>query len=302
MTLDWLTEGRDRGRSQTVVGLPEVPDRHGFAGAFAGVHRDHLLAGGGANFPDGVMPWNGGTKVWHDRVFALDLGARDAAWREIGRLPAPGGYGVSLTVPEGVLLIGGGDATRHVADVWLMTLGADRVSFRSLPALPVPLAQMAGAVVGRRVHIAGGVETPAATSASARHWRLDLDALDAGWQSMPALPAPGRILATAAASGDAFYLVSGCSLAADAAGGPVRTDLRDAWRFAGGQMDAACRSAARRPRPPRLRRPSSPVHCSSFGRRRNAALDWRRRSTTPASPARSCATRRPTTDGPVPES
>ena len=263
VTLDWLTEGRDRGPSQAVVGLPEVPDRHGFAGAFAGVHRDHLLAGGGANFPDGVMPWKGGTKVWHDRVFALDLGARDAAWREIGRLPAPGAYGVSLTVPEGVLLIGGGDATRHVADVWLMTLGADRVSFRSLPALPVPLAQMAGAVVGRRVHIAGGIETPAATSASARHWRLDLDALDAGWQSMPALPAPGRILATAAASGDAFYLVSGCSLAGDAAGGPARTYLRDAWRFAGGALDPPCRSAARGRGRRRRRRRSSPAACSS---------------------------------------
>jgi len=217
-----------------VVILPDVPDAHGFAGAFAGVYKGHLLAGGGANFPDGVMPWNGGKKVWHDRVFALDLGARDAAWRVMGRLPAPNGYGVSLTAPEGVLLIGGGDAADNFAEVWLMTQDAGRLSFRALPALPVPLAQMAGAVVGRHVHVAGGIETPGATTASSGHWRLELDAIEKGWHAMPALPAPGRILATAAAVGDTFYLLGGCSLAADAAGTPTRTYLRDAWRFSGG--------------------------------------------------------------------
>jgi N-acetylneuraminate epimerase len=92
-------------RAARVISLPAVPDRHGFAGAFAGVHNGHLLAGGGANFPEGVMPWNGGKKVWHDRVFAL-APAKGAAWREIGRLPRSNAYGVSLTIPEGVLIVG----------------------------------------------------------------------------------------------------------------------------------------------------------------------------------------------------
>ena len=138
--LEWLTGARDHAAIPDIVRLPDMPDPHGFAGAFAGVSHGHLLAAGGANFPDGVMPWDGGTKVWHDRVFALDVRAHDAAWREIGRLPAPNGYGVSLTVPEGVLLIGGGDASRNFGEVWLMTLDADRLSFRSLPALATPLA------------------------------------------------------------------------------------------------------------------------------------------------------------------
>lgn len=216
-----------------VVMLPSVPDAHGYAGAFAGVSSGHLLAGGGANFPDGVMPWNGGKKVWHDRVFALALDVRDAAWREIGRLPARNGYGVSLTVPDGVLIVGGGDAVRNFAEVWLMTSDAGRLSFRALPALPVPLAQMAGAFVGRRVHVVGGIEKPDATAASSNHWQLQLDAVEKGWQAMPELPGPGRILATAAAIGDALYVIGGCSLAADAAGKPTRTYLRDTWRFSG---------------------------------------------------------------------
>ncbi len=221
------------GPSRLVI-LPSIPDKFGFAGAFAGVHAGQLLAAGGANFPDGVMPWNGGTKVWHDGVFALDPAVRGSAWRSAGRLPAPNGYGVSLTVQQGVLLIGGGNATRHFSDVRLMTYADGKLAFRDLPALPTPLAQLAGAVVGGHAHVVGGIETPNATSASARHFRLRLDAMTQGWEEMPPLPEAGRILATAAGIGDAFYVVGGCSLAPDSTGKPARMYLRDAWRFSGG--------------------------------------------------------------------
>lgn len=215
--------------------LPPVPDAIGFAGAFAGVHGGQLIAGGGANFPDGTMPWDGGKKVWHDRVFALDLKQAGSAWHEVGKLPAPNGYGVSLTVPEGVLLIGGGDAKEHFREVRLLTLLDGKPVFRDLAELPIPLAQMAGALSGRHVHVCGGIEKPDATTASKDHWMLDLDAMEKGWQAMPPLPGDGQILATAAGIGDAFFIVGGCSLAADAAGKPVRTYLRDAWKFSDGQ-------------------------------------------------------------------
>jgi sialidase-1 len=234
LPLAWLQNGRDERPVPAVARLPNLPDAHGLAGAYAGIHDGRLLAAGGANFP-GALPWDGGVKVWHDRVVALDLRAGAATWREVGGLPAALAYGVSLTVPEGVLLIGGGDAERHVADVRLMTIDrAGRLAFRDLPPLPAPLAQMAGALVGRHVHVAGGIETPDATTASARHWRLDLGAPERGWEPLPPLPAAGRILPTAAAIDGAFYLVGGCSLAADGAGRPARTYLRDAWRFAAG--------------------------------------------------------------------
>src|SRR6186997_1541286 len=99
-------------RAGTIVTemLPPVPDAIGYAGAFAGVIGEQLLAGGGANFPDGVMPWNGGKKVWHDTLYLLDLSAPQTGWKIIGHLPKPNGYGISLTTAEGVVLIGGGDA------------------------------------------------------------------------------------------------------------------------------------------------------------------------------------------------
>lgn len=214
--------------------LPAVPDAHGFAGAFAGIHRGFLLAGGGANFPDGVMPWNGGKKVWHDRLFALDLGTADAAWREIGKLPVPAGYGVALTTAEGVLMIGGGDANANFRAVTMMTFDGSKPAFHKLPDLPVPLAQMTGALVGRRVHICGGIETPDAARATNGHWALDLDRIDSGWVALPPLPAEGRILATAAALGDALVVAGGCSLTPDENGKPKRGYLRETWSFAGG--------------------------------------------------------------------
>ena len=220
--------GAEAGTITTEM-LPPVPDTIGYAGAFTGVIGNQLLAGGGANFPDGVMPWNGGKKVWHDTLYSLDLSAPEAGWKIIGRLPKPNGYGVSLSTREGIVLIGGGDAARHFREVWLLTLAADgKPAFRKLPELPTDLAQMSGALVGRRIHLCGGIDKTDATEATSGHWMLDLDALESGWQKLPALPAAGRILATAAALGDAFYFMAGSSLAPDSAGKPVRTLWRDA--------------------------------------------------------------------------
>lgn len=71
------------GRALAWRPLPRLPDKEGFAGSFAGVSRGVLLVASGANFPD-QRPWEGGTKVWYDRVFALEPGA--TVWREAGRL------------------------------------------------------------------------------------------------------------------------------------------------------------------------------------------------------------------------
>lgn len=214
--------------------LAPVPDKIGFAGAFAGVIGHQLLAGGGANFPDGVMPWDGGKKVWHERLFTLDLHQPEDGWKSAGKLPARNGYGVSLTVAEGIVLIGGSDEIRHLAEVHLMTLDDNQqVVFRPLATLPEPLAQMSGAAVGRKIHICGGIPSASATSASNKHWILDLDAPANGWSEAPPLPAAGRILATAAAVGNQFIIAGGCSLAPDDAGKATRTYLRDAWKFSG---------------------------------------------------------------------
>src|SRR5690606_27940299 len=92
------------GNSFNWKALADIPDSVGFAGSFAGVSNNALIVAGGANFPDGGAPWTGSKKVWHDKVFALDNPKGD--WKEVGKLPSPLGYGVSITCEDGLILIG----------------------------------------------------------------------------------------------------------------------------------------------------------------------------------------------------
>jgi solute:Na+ symporter, SSS family len=209
--------------------LPDLPDPPGLAAPFAGVAGGALVVAGGANFPDGP-PWDGGAKSWHDQIFRLDDPA--GAWQAAGRLPRPLAYGVSVTTPQGIVCIGGSDAQRHFAECFLLrpeTSGM--LGIESLPPLPRPLANMAGALAGGSVFIAGGTHGPADTTAVNELWSLDLARPGAGWRARPPLPGPGRILPVAGARGGGIFIFSGASLAADAAGKPVRGYLRDAWRF-----------------------------------------------------------------------
>ena len=204
--------------------LPPLPDQYGFAGAFAGSSGGALIVAGGANFPNG-MPWDGGGKVWHNQIFILET--PEASWREAGRLPTPLGYGVSLNTPKGIVCIGGSDAKRHHSQVFRLRWDGSEMATDSLPPIPVPLANMAGAMVGDTIHIVGGSLAHDSTSASNLHFSFD----GVRWQELEALPASGRILPVAASRDGSFFVFSGASLSPDADGKPVRSYLRDAWKY-----------------------------------------------------------------------
>src|SRR5262245_11038976 len=119
-----------------VTRLPPLPDKEGFAGAFAGVSRGALVVAGGANFPD-KKPWEGGSRVWYDTIFVLER--PDGEWKVAGRLPRPLGYGVSVSHGTGMVCVGGSDATRHHADAFRLEWKTGRVVTTPLPPLPRPL-------------------------------------------------------------------------------------------------------------------------------------------------------------------
>jgi N-acetylneuraminic acid mutarotase len=114
--------------------LPPLPDREGFAGAFAGVSGGGaLIVAGGANFPD-KKPWESGKKVWYDRVFVLDR--PDGVWKRVGPLPRPLGYGMSVTYRGAVIFVGGSDIERHYSDAFRIEKQATTSSPR--PFHPCP--------------------------------------------------------------------------------------------------------------------------------------------------------------------
>jgi solute:Na+ symporter, SSS family len=211
--------------------LPPLPDPEGFAGSFAGVSQGALVVAGGANFPE-KRPWEGGRKVWHDRIFVLEPGA--ATWRIAGQLPRASGYGVSLTIPEGVLFIGGGDAERNFAEVWLAqwdSSSGGRIRFLEMPSLPRPLAMQSGGLAGRTVYVAGGLDRPDATQAQRVAFALDLDGLERGWRELEPWPGSERFLATGGVQDGAFYLIGGARLMPGPGGAVQREWLRDGWCY-----------------------------------------------------------------------
>jgi N-acetylneuraminic acid mutarotase len=209
-----------------------LPDAEGFAGGFAGVSNDVLLSAGGTNFP-GKKPWEGGVKVWYDQVFALKQPT--GSWERVGVLPEANGYGVSVTTPGGLICVGGGNASVNFRAVFRLSYRDEKLITESLPALPKPCAFMAGTMLGSTLYIAGGIETPAATSALSVFWSLDLQQLERGWQSLATWPGAERMLACMGSAEGSVFLFSGARLKAGADGKAEREWLRDAYRYTPGQ-------------------------------------------------------------------
>jgi N-acetylneuraminic acid mutarotase len=187
---------------------------------------------GGANFPDGP-PWEGGKKVWYDDVFVLETPGGE--WRTAGILPCPLAYGVSVSHKRGLILIGGSDARRHYASVWVLHWNGPQCGREALPGMPEPCANLCGALVQDTVYVAGGTATPDATNALGTFLAMDLARKRPGWRSLETWPGPPRQLATGAAHDGSFFLFGGASLHAGPDGKPVREWLRDAYRFTPGK-------------------------------------------------------------------
>ena len=212
--------------------LPSLPDKEGFASMFAGVCGGALLAAGGANFPD-KKPWEGGKKVWSDTVFVLER--PEGAWKVAGKLPRPLGYGVSVSHGGGVVCVGGSDAAGHRAESFRLDWRAGQLETKPLPSLPRAVANMSWALLDDTLYVAGGIESPDSTSALKTFYALDLAAKLPAWREFEPWPGPARMLAAAAAQDGAFFLVSGADLSAGPDGKPVRTYLKDGYRYSPGK-------------------------------------------------------------------
>ena len=212
--------------------LRAIPDAEGFAGTFAGVSNGALIVAGGANIAGDkwAEPLR---KQWHGSVFVLEK--PDGEWKTGFKLPRALGYGVSVTTERGVVCVGGSDAQRHYADVFLLEWRDGRIVTAALPALPQPCANMCGALVGKAIYVAGGIEKPDATTAMKTFWKFDLAAAEPRWETLEPWPGPERMFAVAGVVGDSFCIFSGASLKAGADGKAVREFLCDAYRFTPGK-------------------------------------------------------------------
>ena len=211
--------------------LPAYPQEPGMAGPQTGVHNGVLISAGGTNWIAEVPK----RKVWHDTMYVLVPGEK--SWRAAGKLPAPRAYAATLSLPNGVLMLGGdgGDSPEVLyKDSLLATWDGKQVKLTPGPALPMPLTNAMATVLDGSIYLAGGVSGAPRLSV-AGFWRLDLANGAAGWQTLPAWPGPARSHAVVEAVDGVIYLFSGLETRTGQDGKVMATYLADAYCYRPGK-------------------------------------------------------------------
>lgn len=179
----------------------------GIAGPFGGVLDGTIFLAGGANFPYGPA-WEGGQKIYHLDIYALE----DSAWDVLDvELPYPMAYGLSLSDPDALYWIGGMNADSSCKAVFRIRRTKEEGNFEreALPSLPVALANASGGIIEKRLYVFGSREDLGESFL----FSLDLQRLEGGWKRLADLPASPRTHAYGSvqqgANGPAFYLFKG---------------------------------------------------------------------------------------------
>lgn len=189
----------------------KVNGPQGVSAPFAGTIDNNLIVAGGCNFPHQPAA-QGGKKKFYANIYELShIDDANQQWHKIGELPYPLAYGVSVTVPHGMVCIGGTtDGKNSQSKAFL--LRADRqhkLVVEQLPALPISLDNMAGAFGGGYIYVAGGQHDGQPVNAAYRlrypHGKE--------WERLPDFPGRPRVQPAAAVQNNAttacFYLVGG---------------------------------------------------------------------------------------------
>lgn len=232
--------------------LPDLPDREGLAGAFAGVVKDgddaYLIVAGGANFPS-ERPWAGGKKVYHNSIYSLKLGGRDSQWvKQDTQLEASVGYGMSVTdEARGVSYFIGGKAVNPatgkevaLATAWEFSMKNGKLLTKKMLSLPYPCCEGVADMVDGKIVVGTGVTNRSANPAEGMkilRKMLTLDPSNVSEKSWGEIELPvaarGRMYAVAGVRGSKFYLFGGRDFAVSEEAMPDRIFgldfLKDAW-------------------------------------------------------------------------
>ncbi len=192
------------------ITLPAMQDGKmhiGLAGPIAGVTGDCLLIAGGANFPH-LPPWKGGAKEIHKEVFIYRKEGKRLSLTALDSLSVAVAYAASLSLPDGLLIIGGETTGGKTAACRLIKYDSStkKITVSDYPNLPFPLANMGAVAHGNKLFVAGG-ETPDAVSDQVL--QLDLENLEKGWVCVGKLPYAVSHLQLLSNSQNDLYLLGG---------------------------------------------------------------------------------------------
>ena len=195
--------------TQALIQPFEQTGGQGVSGAFAGMTAKGLLMAGGCNFPYSPAAENG-RKEFYSGIFFNAAPDGDGQWTQVGTLPCVLAYGQSVTVPEGVVCLGGtADGSKSEDFAVLYSMNGNQLQTRQLPSLPTSLDNFGAAYGDGYIYIAGGQHDG---EINLKAYRLAWPAAQA-WEELPDMPAPGRVQPAAVVQraniGPNFYLLGG---------------------------------------------------------------------------------------------
>lgn len=215
-----------KGQEKHLELLDTIPDKLGFAGSFGGKLGNGIVSAGGAQFKDGVPPWDSGVKIWTDKLFYLEN--EKSTWVELGKLPFKVGYGASASFNGKFYIAGGSNQKVHFNKVFEISIDNQQINFVELPKLPISLANCSFSQYGSNWFVLGGQEDVDSKTALNRVFKLDLEDVKSGWVELPPLPDNGRILSASAVNELGLFVFSGASL-----NDGKRKYLKDGFKFNG---------------------------------------------------------------------
>lgn len=160
----------------------------GVAGAINGVSQHAFVVAGGSNFPD-EMPWNGGRKVYLNKIHVLLKEGDQYSWDNniTATLPENLAYCGYTSATKGIVCIGGENENGLSDKSFILKLDTinNTVHFDSLPNFPLALTNIAVTHDDNTVYALGG---DARNHSSNSFFSINLDHTDPQWEQLPDLP------------------------------------------------------------------------------------------------------------------
>lgn len=207
LTISWkkISSVPDAGDAKTSLGL---------AGAINGVNNDVLIVAGGSNFPD-KLPWEGGKKVYYDKIFVLEKNGYEYSWNKSLKsvLPESIAYCGNTSTPSGIVYVGGENENGISNKCFLLRWNKKEnvVDAKPLPDLPLAVTNIAVTNIDDVVYAVGGDEQ---NNSSNSFFSLDLKDENLHWQKLPDLPvalANATVVAQNSKSGKKVFVIGGRS-------------------------------------------------------------------------------------------
>lgn len=214
----------------------------GVSATYAALIDGKLIVAGGANFP-GKLGFEGGSKAFYNDIMLYD--AARSEWKLIGHLPDSSAYGVSVSVTDGALWIGGNTALKSLANCYKVSLNEnDSVKLENFPVLPATMDNFAGCASDDLVFVGGGIEN-GKPSNSLYCIHVETDSVWTKLPDFPGMPRVQPVLAAIETNGKKYVYLMGGFFGGNVENNPamatdvLRYDVTEKiWEKVGEQTDA----------------------------------------------------------------